>query len=214
MNFGQAFTYVFKDADWFKKIIIVALVSLIPVIGQMVAFGFAMEIMKRVINNDPTPLPEFDFGGFLGKGFQAMVINLVYYIPLIIFYIPIQVVPFLGASMDNADVAGYLTIGVSCICGGLAFLYAILIAFVLPIALGKFNTEGSIGAAFKFGEIFPLVRKAIVPILVAILGCLIGMIIVPFGSIACGIGIVVTMTYFFAIMGHFYGQVYKQALLR
>jgi hypothetical protein len=202
---------VFEDKDWFKKIIIVALVSLIPIIGQIVALGFALEIMRRVINNDPTPLPEFDFGGFLGKGFQGLVIGLVYAIPLIILYLPIQIVPLLGGTGDNADVINYLTIGVSCICGGLAFIYSVLLAFLLPAGYGKFITEGKLGAAFRIGEVFGLVRKALVPYIIAILGTLVAGLIAPLGAIACGIGVILTSTYYFAIMGHFYGQAYKQA---
>lgn len=213
MNFGQAFTFVFQDTDWFKKIVIVALVSLIPIIGQIVALGFALEIMRRVINNDPTPLPEFDFGGFLGKGFQAFIVGLVYAIPLIIFYLPIQIIPLLGGVVDDGEILGYAVIAVSCICGGLAFLYGILMAFLLPAAYGKLVAEGTLGAAFRIGEVFGLVRKALVPYLIAILGTLIASLIAPLGAIACVIGVYLTMAYYFAIMGHFYGQAYKQATM-
>ena len=32
MDFGLAFSYLFKDPDWFKKIVIVALIGLIPIV--------------------------------------------------------------------------------------------------------------------------------------------------------------------------------------
>lgn len=213
MNFGLAFSYVFEDSDWFKKIIIIALVSLIPIIGQFVALGFAMEIIKRVINNHPTPLPELDFGGFLGKGFQAFIISIVYGIPLFIFIIPIQIIPAVAGSMDNPDLVNVLTIGVSCICGGLAFLYGIVMGFMLPAAYGKFVTEEKMGAAFRFGEVFALVRKAPMPFLIAILVTLVAGLIAPLGTIACVIGVILTGAYYYAVMGHIYGQAYKEALL-
>ena len=211
MEFGLSFTYVFKDPDWVKKILLIAVITLIPVIGQLVAFGFALEIMKRVINHDPTPLPELDFGGFLGKGFQAFIISFVYSLPIIILVAPTQIVALFGESMD-ADVAMYLTAGVGCICGGLGLIYGILMAFMLPAAYGEFLSSGSLGAAFKIGKIFGLVRKAPVAFLLAILATFIGGIIAPLGSIACVIGVFATMAYYFAIMGHIYGQAYNQAV--
>lgn len=55
MDFGLAFSYVFKDRDWLKKISILALVSLIPILGQIVVYGWMMNIAKRVMNHDPAP---------------------------------------------------------------------------------------------------------------------------------------------------------------
>ena len=213
MNFGQAFTYVFQDADWFKKIIIVALVALIPIIGQIVVLGLTVEVMRRVINNDPTPLPEFDFGGFLGKGFQALVVSIVYGLPLFIFYLPIMIVPIIGDATGNGDVMNYIMIATSCICGGLMVLYGILYAFLYPAALGKMVTGGSLGAAFRIGDVFALARKGLMPYLIAVLGVLVAGLITPFGVIACGVGVLVTMTYTAAVTGHFYAQAYKQASL-
>ena len=96
MKFGDAFTFVFQDPDWFKKIIIPGLVGLlIPVIGQMVLLGWALKVTLNVIRNNPNPLPEMDFGGDLGRGFKAWVVGLVYGIPMFIFYLPILIFPWL-----------------------------------------------------------------------------------------------------------------------
>ena len=211
MNFGLAFSFVFQDSEWFKKIILISLISLIPIVGQLVAFGFMLEIQKRVINNDPVPLPELDFGGFLGKGFQAFIVAFVYSIPLIILVLPTQVIPFLADTMD-AELVATLTVAVSCICGGLAFIYGLLMAFLLPAAFGKLVTEGSMSAAFKIGEVFGLVRKAPVAFLIALLGSFVAGIVAPLGSIACGIGVLLTTTYSYCIMGHFYGQAFTEAV--
>ena len=78
MNFGQAFTYVFEDPDWAKKLLIPALVSLIPIIGQLVVLGWMLEVTRRVIQQNPRPLPELDFGRQLGEGFKGFIIGLVY----------------------------------------------------------------------------------------------------------------------------------------
>ena len=39
MEFSKAFTFVFSDQSWIKKILILGLVSLIPIIGWMGYIG-------------------------------------------------------------------------------------------------------------------------------------------------------------------------------
>ena len=67
MDFGLAFSYVFQDRDWLRKVGIVALISLIPILGQLVLIGWSLNITKRVIERHPEPLPEVDFGGDLAR---------------------------------------------------------------------------------------------------------------------------------------------------
>ena len=44
MDFGKALTYQFKDPEGLKKILLVSLLSLIPVFGWMIAFGWSLKI--------------------------------------------------------------------------------------------------------------------------------------------------------------------------
>ena len=58
MNFGLSFGYVFKDKEWFKKIIIPALVNLIPFLGPLVLVGWGLKTTKKLIDGeDEIPLP-------------------------------------------------------------------------------------------------------------------------------------------------------------
>ena len=85
MDFGLAFSYVFKDPNWLKKIAIISLVALIPIIGQIIVLGWSLEITKRVINRNPEVLPDLDFGGDLTRGFMAFIISFVYTLPITLF---------------------------------------------------------------------------------------------------------------------------------
>ena len=212
MNFGLAFSYVFKDPDWIKKIGFVALCQLIPILGQIVAMGFGIEIIRRLLNNDPRPLPDFDFGLFLGKGFQAFLVSMVYSIPMAIITLPIQILPAFANSGQNAALYNTLSIAVSCICGGLGFIYGLLIAFLLPASLARLADTGSMGAALKLGEIFGIVRKAFVPYLIVVLGTLVAGLIAPLGVIACVIGVLVTSVYSQVVTAHLQAQAYRQAV--
>lgn len=214
MNFGLAFSYPFKDPDWFKKIILNGLIVFIPVVGQIVMLGFLMEIISRVIRNDPNPLPELDFGKQLGKGFKAFVVYLVYNIPVIILALPIYVVPFIVASTsgssDSSQVGNIASIAIYCLCGGLLLIYSILEALLIPAALGRVAATDSLGEAFKIGAIFSMVKSAPVPYLLCLVGALIAGFVAGLGFIVC-IGVLLTVPYAQALMGHLTGQAYQQA---
>ncbi|MCD4673962.1 MAG: DUF4013 domain-containing protein [Anaerolineaceae bacterium] len=212
MNFGLPFTFPFEDPDWLKKIALAALVSLIPVVGQFFIMGWMLEITRRVIKGESPLLPDLDFGQNLGTGFKAWVIGLVYALPMIVFALPMMIVGAAGgaAGMDEETLAIVIS-AISCCCGGLMFLYGILMAFMMPAAYGKFLESGVMGDAFKVKDVFAMVKAAPVAFLIAIGGAVIASFIAPLGGIAIGIGAIFTTAYAMAIMGHFYGQAYNEA---
>jgi xanthosine utilization system XapX-like protein len=212
MQFGEAFSYVFKDPDWIKKLALAGLVSLIPVIGQFFLIGWGVEVARRVINNDPTPLPGIEFGAFLSSGFKAWVIMMVYAIPIFIFVLPIQLVTPIAASLElDMDVLQIVMVVVSVCCGGLLLVYSIFMGFMLPAALGNFAAKGTIGAGLRFGEVFALVKTRPVSYLLVLLGGILGSFIGQLGVIICVVGVIITMAYYMAIYGHLIGQAYNDA---
>jgi hypothetical protein len=211
MEFGKAFSFVFEDPDWFKKIAIAALVGLIPVVGQFVLIGWALETAKRVIRQDPNPLADLDFGSQLGLGFQSFLVGLVYAIPAFLIYIPMFVIPFLVGD-TSSDTAGYAITLVMLCCGGLMALYILLMVAVLPAAQASFLATGRMSAAFNFKQVFGLLKAAPGAYLLVLLGGMIGGFIAPLGSIACGIGVLLTSAYAMLISAHLMGQAYRAAL--
>jgi hypothetical protein len=211
MEFGLAFSFPFKDPDWFKKLILTGLITLIPVLGQIYLAGWAVEITRRVIKRDPQPLPEINFGEYLGKGFQVIIIGLVYSIPAFIIMIPIAIFDSLGANANTEEFMRTLSIIVSLCCGGIFLLYSILLAFLLPAAIGNFAAKGTLGAGLAFGDVFRLVRSAPVAYLVVLAGMILAGIVASLGTIACVIGVLVTAPFGQAISAHLTGQAYNEA---
>lgn len=211
MEFGKAFSYVFEDQDWLKKVGIAALIFLIPLVGQIIVGGWALEITRRVIRRDPAPLPDWtDFGDYVMKGLQVFVIGFAYSLPIILVSICQQAVNFVGMdSGDDAVMTGVLVVVICLSC--VIFLYGIFMGLVLPAALGNFAAKGEFGAAFRFGEVFGLVRAAPVAYLLVLLGSFVSGLIAMLGLIACIIGILATLAYAMAINAHLQGQAYLQA---
>lgn len=212
MDFGKAFSFVFEDPDWLKKIVLAGLISLIPIVGQLYLTGYGLEVARRVIRHDPRPLPDVAFGESLGEGFKALVIGLVYSIPVYLFVLPIALVPTLAGGNGDYSGAEPLITLVSVCCSGLLILYALALSIWLPAAFGNMLARGSLGAAFRLGEVFALIKAAPGAYLLVLVGTLITGFIAPLGTIACGVGVVLTYTYGVVFMGNLYGQAYNAAI--
>ncbi|MEW6504016.1 MAG: DUF4013 domain-containing protein [Chloroflexota bacterium] len=210
MDFGLAFSYVFQDKDWLRKVGIVALISLIPILGQLVLIGWSLNITKRVIDRHPEPLPEVDFGSDLGRGFSAFVIGFVYSLPITLFALVFAILD--SATYQSSSDAVFTMVTIVSLCFSLfAFVYGIAMAIVLPAAYGNYVAKGNLGAGFALGEVFGLVRANIGAYLIVLLGSFVSGLIAPLGTILCIVGVVLTYTYTVAVMGHFYGQAYNAA---
>jgi hypothetical protein len=215
MNFGRAFTYITEDPEWLKKVGIAALLLFIPILGGIAVIGWALELTRRVINNEPDILPDWNnFSEHLTKGFQGFVIGFVYALPVIIISGCSQgLTPLLAQAGDNdtvrmlAGIVATVSICFSCF----TILYELMLAFVLPAALGNFAATGDIAAGFRFSEVFGLLRAAPGPYFMVFLGSIVAGIIASLGLIACIIGVVFTIAYAYAINAHLWGQAYKEA---
>jgi hypothetical protein len=213
MEFGRAFSFITQDAKWLQKVGIAALVMLIPIVGGIVVFGWALEITRRVINNDPEPLPDWnDFGSLLSKGFQAFVVNFVYSLPIILISACSNVLVTLGTSGNSdSDTITYVLMAVSVCIGCFSLIYGILIGLLIPAAMGNLAASGQLSAGFRFGEVIGLVRAAPGAYAMVLLGAIVGGIVASFGVIACFIGIFFTAALAMAFNAHLWGQAYNVA---
>ena len=207
MDFGKAFSFVFEDEDWVKKIVVGGLFSLIPVIGIFVVLGWGVEITKRVINGDAEVLPDWsDFGGYLSRGFLAFVIAFVFFLPVIL----IQACSSLPYLIEAADETLITIFTIVTVCFGcLTAIYSIAAYMVLPAAIARYAASGEVGAAFKLGEVFKMVKNNLGTYAMVLLGGILASMVASLGSIACVIGVLFTTVYSFAINGHLWGQAYN-----
>lgn len=207
-DFGKAFTFVFDDPDWLKKVVINALIGLIPIVGSFYILGWGLEVARRIAMRSATPLPDVDFGAHLGHGFKAFVVALVYTAPLWLLGIVVGIVSALAGGLDE-NLAETVAI-VSSICMGIfGLVYGLLIGVLLPAAMTRTVVFGTIKDGLNFGAVWGLVRAAPGAYLLTLVGTAVaGLVAGIVGGIACGIGVFLTMAWYQAVMGHFYGQAY------
>jgi hypothetical protein len=206
MDFGKAFTFVFDDEDWLKKIGLGGLLSLIPLLGIFLVLGWGFEVTRRVISGEAEVLPDWnDFGGYLTRGFLVFLVAFIYLLPVIL----IQSCTSLPYLYDSVDDAYYAIVSVITFCFGcLTFLYSLVAYLILPAAFGKYAVTDQLADAFKLGEIFTLVKDNLGSYALVLLGGIIASIVASLGTIACVIGVLFTTVYSMAINGHLWGQAY------
>lgn len=209
MDFGLSFSYVFNDKDWFKKLAIPALCSLIPVVGQFVLAGWGLKATKKVIDgNKEYALPNLSFGEDLGRGFMAMLITAIYSLPVAIIFGLSSGIFVAGENADQTMMIILFILG-GCV-GLLGLLVGIFFGFLSAAAVANYVAKGQFGAAFNFKQVFGLIKKSFVSWLLVIAGQILALgIIAPLGTIACVIGMFLTLAYGTAVYSHLLGQAYN-----
>jgi len=117
----------------------------------------------------------------------------------------------IASSVLDYDTANTVAM-VSSICFGLLnVVLGILIAFLLPAAIANYAVKGTIGDGLRIGEVFGMVKNNLSAYLLVFVGMLAASFIASLGTIACGIGVLLTTVYANTIIMHLYGQAYKKA---
>lgn len=217
MDIGKAFSFVFEDKDWVSKILIAAAISLVGMLFGILIIpgilavallgGYMVEIARRVIHDDPQVLPEWDnWGALIMDGLKFIVISIVYAAPMILASICLGI-PAGLLSEDSPDLSTALSLVLSCI----NILWAIVLSLFVPAAVGAFAAENDLGAAFRFGRVFSLVRNNFSTYLIVLVMSWIAGLLGGLGVIICLIGLLATYPYSYMVIGHLYGQAYRKA---
>lgn len=211
MDLGKSFSFVFKDDDWIIAILVGGLLQFIPIIGQLWLLGYMVECARREADHQADLLPGLEeFGTRLVDGFKFFVITFVYAIPAVIagMILGLIMIPLFSLGGDNGELAGSAVAIYSICC-----LFPIMLVIGLFVAVlgyagvGKWIRSGSVGAAFRIGEVYSYVSgnwgKFLILWLVQILTGFVG----GLGAIFFGFGALFTGVYAQAVFGNYYGQV-------
>jgi hypothetical protein len=221
MEFGRAFSYSQQDPEWLKKVGIAGLLMFIPFIGWFAVLGWGLEITRRVISHEPEMLPDWsNFTDHLVRGLKGFVVSLVFNLPGALVNGCQNALSTLVSNPDlmrnvDSNTVTMLATGMGTVaicCGCLGFILSLAGTFILPAAYGNMMAKnGDLGAAFRFGEIFALIRAAVGPYLMTLLGSIIVGILSLFGLIACIVGALFVAAWGTTVTSHLYGQAYNAA---
>lgn len=217
MDFGKAFTFVFEDEGWIRKLGFGGLIFFIGLLllvipGILYVLGYQVVVGRRVYNGDDQPMPEpDDFGAIIKEGLMFLIISFAYVIPILVVSVPFTIV---GAIMSDSggaeEVAGILIFAGSC----LSILFGLAMAFFIPGVIAQYIRTGELGAAFRVGEIWTdIVQPNLVNLLLIILAVFAAQLIV---QLVVGLSVITICgpiilafpagIWTSAFQGHLYGQ--------
>lgn len=210
MDFDNVFAFFSEDEDWAKKVGIAA-VLILTQIGSIAVMGWSAEIAKRIANNQPDPIPEWDdLGTYFSTGFKLIGASFVWFLPpamLVICQSAVMIFALqegdtLAALLTASSVIVYLLVFLYIIVGGLLFSPL----YVLAAEQVEFKQLIKPSPAWK------LFRANFGGYILAILvGSLLSLVLVSTGLLVCFVGSFFGAALGFTFLGILIGQATRNA---
>jgi len=137
-------TYMFREPEWRNKVLIGAILSLIPFIN-VITIGYSLNVIQNVRKDESPVLPGWGdkFGKFFMDGLILAAIGVIYFLPALFVY-------FVGMYLLNSSQAvGFL--------GFLLLIYSIGMIFWMQGVLVNYSIRNTFSAAFEFDRILKII---------------------------------------------------------
>jgi hypothetical protein len=208
VDLGAALSWPMKTPDWWKRCLIPGLFVFVPFVGMIALTGWMRRIFDQVRTGDPGELPEFDFGGDLGRGwrpFGALFFTAMglYFIIAVLFGGAFAVGA--GISAVSAD-AGEVAAPLFMIVAQLVYMVVLLGFNVYMTEVWRIGLGGGLFPPARIGETVRAIKAAPMPFVITAVGIFVAGMIGSIGVFACFIGMVVTLPMAWAMMAHLVGQ--------
>jgi hypothetical protein len=196
----DAFIWPVHDPKWFTKMLIIALIAIIPIVGGINAIGWMLASLDNLRRGEEVLAP----GNFsyLGRGVRLFVVQLVYALVFAALaaavYIP-AVLLASGQTHGSADAGSIaLAIFLSLLALSVAVLGSLALTFATP-AIVVATDAGGIAAGLSVGAVVRRSLRNPTNTLIAGLMLIAAGFISSLGTILCGVGAFFTLAYALAI---------------
>jgi hypothetical protein len=213
LDIKDSFKFAFKDPDWTIKFLIGFAFSLLSLllIGIPVINGYFIELVRRVMNNESNPLPEWkDPGIKFISGLKYIVVMFIYYLPLLIVVIPAMIILIIVSlsSYPSVDIleSSFLTLFMILIIAP----YSLFIYLLQPTITILFAKDESIRDAIQINRAFKLFKLRWEDVIVVSVLTLIFDFLAIAGLIFFIIGIFFTTFFVSLVRYHLYGQIGRE----
>ncbi len=210
-DIGRAFTFPFKDPQWFVKFLIGCLMCILAVfgIGFFILAGYFIQITQRAMRNEERVLPDWDgIGQKLVLGIKIVIVYLVYLLPVILLMIPLFPLAILTDRPEAGDIVGLFSLVYFFGFVLLIVPYSIALTIASPIINYRFALNESIGDALDIGAIFKDFGKNWQNVLVVVLITIGVQSFAWVGVVMFLVGVLFTMLYSYMVPAYLSGMLY------
>jgi len=192
----DAFVWPFRDPEWPVKLIIIALILLIPIVGAINGIGWMLASLDRLRAGEEKLAPANL--NHLGRGIRLFAVELVYAIGIIVIALLIFV-PAIVLEVQQGHGSGN-----AALIAGAVFLNLVGVSVITVLSLGfTFVTPaivlatdaGGVGGGLRLVEVIRRSRANLNHTLIAGLMLIAASFVGSLGSVVCGIGVLVTAAY-------------------
>lgn len=193
VDIGRAFNSPFRDARWITKILIGAVMVIIPIFGWFCLAGYGLRIMRRVVDGADTSLPDWtDFGQLFVDGIKAWIVAIIWSLPTIIL-------------------SGFGNVADNLLLQCLGSLVNIATGMLTAAAIVPVAISGDMADGLQFQAVVNRVLNNLGDyLLLIVMGFVLGLIAAA-GAIACIIGVFASIAYALFVHSHLTAQAYRRS---
>lgn len=197
---ADAFAWPFRDPEWPRKLLIIALTLIIPIIGGINGLGWMLATLDRLRAGDETMAPAGL--GYIGRGFRLFVVQVVYGLAIsalaLLIYLPaVLLAVHQGSGQANTGLI-VLALLLNVLAFGVATIGALAVTFASP-AFVLATDRGGISGGLNVREVMRRSRVNLTNTLIAGLMLIAASFVSSLGSIVCLVGILFTAAYALAM---------------
>jgi len=160
MDFGRGLAYVRQDPNWLVKTLLGSVLSLVPILN-FAAVGYSMDVVWNVHGGREVPLPEWgdDFGQRWVRGLLAVLIQLIYLLPLVLVACGLMALTAAGARTAGED-AAQAGVGLVFLClVPLSFVVGLVLSALALVAQTRYAITDNFGEAVQIGAVVSELRS-------------------------------------------------------
>lgn len=202
MDLGRSFSYIFDDEDWVTKVLLTALISVIPILNLAI-YGWIIELMRNMLDGRENPLPYWDnFGQKFTDGLMFLLASLIYNVLIVLLACVLGV---MGSLMDGRGAEVILSLA-ACIMVVFALIYALVANAGLFIGMVRYTRNPTFSVYLAIGENLRLaLANAGTLAMLVLFSVVVSLILAVFGWIPC-IGWLAALALGTPVYGHLLGQ--------
>jgi hypothetical protein len=196
----EAFTWPFRDPEWLSKLLIIALILLIPILGSINGIGWMLATLDRLRAGEERMAPANL--SYVGRGIRLFVVEVIYTIGIMFVALLILLPAFALEVQQGRGLANGAFIAAAVFLNILGFSVVTLLSLALTFAMPAIvlaTDAGGIGRGIQVSGVIQRSRMNLTHTLIAGLMLIAASFVGSLGAVGCGVGILVTLAYALAM---------------